>query len=142
MATLKAEFLIRYSDARVRQLTNPDKVAPTAVDDDRLDAAVADAIGDFSTLVQVEYIETDAQHIRIGVLLVEAILMEYGTATGSAAEGIRKKASEEASRLKLVTGRGRASVQTTLIESQYKFPRMLPSEGRVGPDGRRLFGGT
>lgn len=136
MATLKEEFLARYSDSRVRQLTNPDKRSPASVNDARLGAAVADATADFSTLVQVEYDGTEAQHVKVAVLLVEAVLMEYGTSTAPAAEAVRKKAASESASLKNVTGRGRASVQTTAIDSPYKFSRMLPGPS-VRPDGTR-----
>ncbi|RLB44670.1 MAG: hypothetical protein DRH30_00900 [Deltaproteobacteria bacterium] len=134
MATLKEEFLLRYSEARVIQLTNPDLRAPQAIDTVRLDSAVADANGDFETMVQAAYAEDDSQHIRVGVLLVESILMEYGSATGSAAQAIRAKATDEAAKLRVVTGRGRPAVQTTAILSPYgSFPDMLPSP-RLGED--------
>ena len=143
MADLKTEFLARYSDARVRQLSNPDKVAPTAIDTVKLDKAVEDALADFRALVQIPYDEDETDHARVGVVLVEANLAEKGTATSSTAEGLRNTAAEKADALKLTAGgRGRPSVQTVVVQSQYKFSKLLPDVGNFGPDGRRLFGGS
>lgn len=73
--SLSDEFTARYSAVQVINLTNPDNTSATTADATRLAAAVADALGDFTTFAQMAYDGTNAQHVSAAVDRVAARLL-------------------------------------------------------------------
>ena len=78
MAALDAEVTDRYSNQYIVNLTRPDDPSETTIDDERMDAAVADTKADFIIEVGLEYAGAagDQTHIVIGVEGVIVHLLE------------------------------------------------------------------
>ena len=72
------QVALRYSNARLVALTNPDQPgSTTTVDSARLAAAAADAEAEFRAVCGVAYDDTDARHVAVAVLAVEWKLLAY-----------------------------------------------------------------
>lgn len=91
--SLSTQVTGRYSSQRMKNLTNPDNPAASAVDSARLNYACADVVGDFITYAGIDYDDTDAQHVSVGVEGVIALLtVRMGTKGGDTlVEAYRKR---------------------------------------------------
>ena len=111
--TLRDNFEERYSTARVLQLTNPDETSDTMdVDDQRLDAAVADAEGEFQDLIQATYDDTNPRHVTLATALVEVLLIERGAGGVAAAQGLRDRVVDRAQQLKISSTLARTAIES------------------------------
>lgn len=107
MAALTTEFLARYSDARVRALTLPDNQVASSYDATKLAQAATDATEEFETLCGVTLDTSDVNHVRVAVLLMEALLLEWGSGGAAMGKEVRARAEAVADRVAKVTGRNR-----------------------------------
>lgn len=110
--SLVTEFVARYSDARVRALTLADNQTGSAYDSTKLAQAATDAAEEFEDICGVELVDTNTKHITVGVLLMEALLLEWGTGQSAEAKAVREKAQKRAEQVAKVTGRNRVLPDT------------------------------
>jgi len=90
VAALAAAVKVRIGDSRLVQMTNDDSTT-TTVDDDVLNAACADAIGEFSRLVRVTADTDNVAHIPILILGVQYFLEDYKSRDGNIVSGRSKR---------------------------------------------------
>lgn len=107
--SLSANVTGRYSEEKLRQITNPDARGSTSNDTTRLAFAVTDAEAEFQRRTAVEYDDTNATHVDVAVDLVILKLMERGSAPESAIEARRTRVEAAFTSLARVTGRDRPS---------------------------------
>ena len=107
MASLRDEFLTRFEGARAIRLTNPGVQRPTEINQAKLDAAIADAESDFQDEAQQAYNGDLRTHVRAGVKLVEAILIEYGSGNRTTTNTLYERALERCRSLREGSTRGR-----------------------------------
>jgi len=74
---LEDKVIVRLSANRLLQLTNPDVPGATARDDDRLEAACADAESYFEIETQVVYDDTNPRHVAYAVRGAVLFLEKY-----------------------------------------------------------------
>lgn len=106
MSTLTTAFAARYSAARVRNLCNPDNQAGTDATA-KLAIAETDATQEFQTMCGVAIDTTDANHVRVAVLLMEYLLVRWGAGRTPEATALWEDAEKMAQRVSKVTGRDR-----------------------------------
>lgn len=111
--SLVTEFQARYSAARIVELTRADNADASTASSTMLTTAATDAEADFVDLVGLDLDLTEPRHVRVAVLLMEAILVEYGAGLTPEAEALRKKAEARALALRKTTSRDRAAPTTS-----------------------------
>ena len=104
---LAAEVTGRHSTKRITQLTNPDDQTATTVNATILGYAVTDAEADFLTYAGVEYDNSVAKHVSIGVFGVLAYLRSRMNAAGADADKAISQFQDMLRQLKLTTGNNR-----------------------------------
>ena len=104
MAALDVEVTDRYSNQYIVNLTRPDDPSETTIDDDRMDAAVADTKADFIIEVGLEYAGAagDQTHIVIGV---EGVIVHLLERTGRGEKTTRERYDRYIERLRSLRAR-------------------------------------
>lgn len=145
MSTLTDAFEARYSAKRVRDLTLPDNQDSDTADATKLAQAATDAADEFETLCGRTFDATQTSHLRIAVLLMEALLVEWGAGTTSEAKAIRERAKTQSEAVRDVTGRNRIlpGVGTTPRAADEPFKDEAMARWRIrgpGSGGRDVDG--
>lgn len=128
--SLTTEVQARYSDAFLRQLTNPDKPEQTTIDTARLGYAVTSATAEFERLSSVIYDTSNAHHNDVAVEGVILKLIEYGggNIAGMTASEVRARFEKNCAKLAATQG-GRTRIQPSTDSD------LTPSEeGAVRPE--------
>ena len=134
--TLQAEVISRVSVQKLKNITNPDAAGATTYDSGRLDLACSDALGELATK-GIIFDLANIQHVRLGVLIVIAILAENGGASTEVAEKIRKRADDMMEKVALTGPRDR--VLPTSRNELTPTPDQQFSGEVVRPDFDRSF---
>lgn len=137
MATLQNDVKTRYSVSVLAALTNPDAPEVTAIDDPRLDLAVADVEGDFLRILGRTYDSTLKEHVSVAV---EGVMVKLRLRTGNTGDGVTVQEEKWLERLRglrlpvIPTSTSRMTPTPETVGSQVKRPAFDdPGFGYFGP---------
>jgi len=123
---LADEVTDRVPEARLIQLTNPGTQSAAAIDTTILGLACTDVAADFEIYAGVEYDNSEARHVSVGIWGVLAKLALWSEAAGATANAIDDKWIEKLEGLAKVTGRDRIALSTSSL--------LTPTDEKPGTD--------
>jgi hypothetical protein len=89
--TLSSEVQARVSSQKLIELTNQDDRTATTIDTTILDAAIADAGAEFTDETNLNFDDSNARHIRVGIIGVLAYLESYVNMQTQAYKDLRQQ---------------------------------------------------
>tara|TARA_R110000824_G_scaffold26620_2_gene91277 strand:+ start:275 stop:736 length:462 start_codon:yes stop_codon:yes gene_type:complete len=89
--TLSSEVQLRISSKKLIELTNQDNLSATTLNTTVLNAAIADSKAEITDETNLVFDDTKAQHIRVGVIGVQAYLQSYTNSQTTAYESLRRE---------------------------------------------------
>ena len=119
--SLQTEFESRYTLKHRVEISNPDDRAATTQNDTLVAIAAIDAAAEFETEVQVALDLTVANHVRVAVMFVEYMLLQYGAVGASVVEKKRTILDARVEALRKTTSRKRVTPSTTSLYKHSTF---------------------